>query len=96
MSSMQSRWILLGVLLPGVVSALSYGTDSLPYTDAPSDHSAAIAISTLTELGIVRGNPDGTFKPGTPLNRAEFMKIAMALLPPEEDFTATRDRKSVV
>lgn len=73
--------LLAGLFVPGMVYALSYDTSTLPYTDVPSDHRTQIAISTLTELGIVKGNPDGTFKSSTPINRAEFMKIAMGILP---------------
>ena len=80
---MKFLWITTGLLLPSAVLALNYNTDTLPYTDIPTDHATQIAISTLTERGIVRGNPDGTFKPGVPINRAEFMQIAMGLLPPE-------------
>jgi len=72
---------LAGLLAPSMVFALTYNVSTLPYTDVPSDHRTQIAISTLTELGIVKGNPDGTFKSSTPINRAEFMKIAMGLLP---------------
>ncbi len=32
-------------------------------------------IQKAAELGIVSGNPDGTFKPGNPINRAEASKI---------------------
>ena len=34
------------------------------------------AISTLSSMGIVKGNPDGTFDPDTPITRAEFAAIA--------------------
>lgn len=85
---MKFLWSLL--LLPGVVLALSYDAGTLPYTDAPSDRPTAVAISTLTELGIVSGHPDGSFKPGVSINRAEFMKIAMSLLPQGTPVVSTR------
>ena len=34
------------------------------------------AISTLSSMGIVKGNPDGTFAPDAPITRAEFAAIA--------------------
>ena len=34
------------------------------------------AISTLSSMGIVKGNPDGTFDPDAPITRAEFAAIA--------------------
>jgi hypothetical protein len=79
---MNRMFIFVGLLLPSFAFALDYDTSVLPYTDIPSDHVTQVSISTLTELGIVQGNPDGTFLPSTPINRAEFMKIAMGLLPP--------------
>ena len=33
-------------------------------------------ISTLSSMGIVKGNPDGTFDPDAPITRAEFAAIA--------------------
>jgi len=35
------------------------------------------AISYLSENNIINGYPDGTFKPGNTINRAEFMKIVI-------------------
>ena len=77
------RLIALSLLVPATVFALDYEDTHLQYTDDPEDRPTRIAVSVLTELGIVKGNPDGTFKPNTPLNRAEFMRIAMGLLPRE-------------
>ncbi len=73
------RWIfiILGVLtlpLPG--SAIEIANLSLLYTDAPFLPSEAAAISVLTKLGAVQGNPDGSFRPNRTVNRAEFLKIA--------------------
>ena len=87
---MRFRFILVGLLFPFTTFGLTYETDNLPYTDVPGDLETKIAISTLTELGIVRGNPDGTFKPGVPINRAEFIKIAMGLLPESNVHINTR------
>ncbi len=78
------RRILLSLciaLLPAGALARNYDTSSLPYSDAPQDRATAIAVSVLTAEGIVQGNPDGTFRPDALLNRAEFLKIAMGLLP---------------
>lgn len=87
---MKFPWIIAGLLLPFSVVALSYETDTLPYSDTPSDLPTQVAISTLTELGILKGHPDGTFKPNVPINRAEFMKIAMGLLPQATDRISPR------
>lgn len=89
-ADMKYSWILTGLFLPVSVFALTFEVKTLPYSDSPSDLPTQIAISTLTEMEIVKGNPDGTFKPGVSINRAEFIKIAMGLLPPETVRIATR------
>lgn len=45
------------------------------YTDVSSDHWAEESISYLSEMNIINGNPDGTFKPEAQITRAEFVKI---------------------
>lgn len=61
--------------------ARDYDTSHLPYSDAPSDRATAVAISTLTDEGVLKGDPGGTIRPNAQLNRAEFMTIVMRLLP---------------
>lgn len=39
-----------------------------------------ISVSSLTNIGILAGYPDGTFGPGKPITRAEFAAIAMRFL----------------
>ena len=87
---MKHIFLAIGLFVPTIAFALDYNVDTLPYTDVTVDHRTQVAISTLTQLGIVRGNPDGTFKPNTPINRAEFMKIAMELLPPSTENLSLR------
>ena len=74
-------WILPIALLALQASALEYSNRSLLYTDAPFNPAEAAGISLLTEIGAVEGDPDGTFRPNRTLNRAEFLKIALASAP---------------
>ncbi|MFA7681791.1 MAG: S-layer homology domain-containing protein [Candidatus Peribacteraceae bacterium] len=83
-----STFVVL-LLLPLAATARSYDIENLPYSDAPQDMPTAIAVSTLTTEGVLQGNPDGTFRPDNDLNRAEFMKIAMALVPGTLDVTTS-------
>ncbi len=78
-----TRLFLIGTsaVLPILALARTYDTSHLPYSDAPSDPETAVAISVLTEDEILEGNPDGTFRSESKLNRAEFMQIAIRLLP---------------
>ena len=71
--------------------AREYNAQTLPYVDASDmDRSTAVAVSVLTDAGIVEGNPDRTFRPGTKLNRAEFVKIIMGTVPNPPDVASLR------
>ncbi len=78
---MKTAAIIIGLMLPFTASALEYRNLSLLYTDAPFTPAEAAGISLLTSVDAVSGYPDGTFKPTRTLNRAEFLKIAMASYP---------------
>lgn len=58
-------------LLPSVVSAI--------FPDVPSSHPYADAISFIESEELVKGYPDGTFKPDNNINRAEFMKVVVGV-----------------
>ena len=58
--------ILVIFVMPGRVSG---------YSDVESDYSYKTAVDYITEKGIVEGYSDGTFKPTSKINRAEFTKI---------------------
>ncbi|MFA6039695.1 MAG: S-layer homology domain-containing protein [Candidatus Peribacteraceae bacterium] len=74
-------FIAAAILLPLTALALDYTDRSTQYTDAPFSKPEAVAISVLTNLGVVKGNPDGTFAAKRSLNRAEFLKIAILSAP---------------
>ncbi len=51
------------------------------YSDAPfGDAKTDLAVSVLTDEGVLRGNDNGTFTAERNLNRAEFVQIVMRLL----------------
>ncbi|MEK7218837.1 MAG: S-layer homology domain-containing protein [Patescibacteria group bacterium] len=77
----RTLFIAVAILLPLGALALDYTNSSAQYTDAPFSKPEAVAISVLTNLGVVKGNPDGTFAAKRSLNRAEFLKIAMLSAP---------------
>ncbi len=86
-----SRKIFTAVLLlaPTIALALNYSDVSSEYRDAPFSRPEAIAISVLTNIGAVRGNPDGTFMPKRTLNRAEFAKIVALIITQQQEFEDT-------
>lgn len=74
--------LTLSVLLPSVAAfARTYDASHLPYSDAPEELATAVAVSVLTDEGILFGDPGGTIRPDDLLNRAEFITIAMRFMP---------------
>lgn len=51
------------------------------FKDVSNSHPNADAIFYVQSEGIVSGYPDGTFRPDQPINRAEFIKIAVEVGP---------------
>ncbi|MDG0811375.1 S-layer homology domain-containing protein [Cohnella rhizosphaerae] len=50
------------------------------YTDVSAGHWAKDAIVDVTKAGLMDGYPDGSFKPGQTMTRAEMAKIAARML----------------
>ena len=69
------------IVIPAAALALDYTDVSGGYADAPFSRPEAAAISLLTNLEVVEGDPNPEdeshrlFHPERPLNRAEFAKI---------------------
>lgn len=57
------------------LSLFGAATAFAAFSDVPSTHPNAGAIAYVQAQGIVSGYPDGTFKPDSNINRAEFTKI---------------------
>ena len=53
-----------------------YDTDVNDFSDVTASRWSNRAISTLSNAGIISGYPDGTFRPGQTITRAEFAAIA--------------------
>ncbi|MEW6772288.1 MAG: S-layer homology domain-containing protein [Bacillota bacterium] len=50
------------------------------FSDVPENHWAANYIKIAVALGLVRGYPDGTFRPEQPVTRAEGTVLAVRTL----------------
>ena len=48
-----------------------------PYSDVSKRDWFNNAVSTMTNCGVIKGCPDGTFRPTKPITRAEFATIAV-------------------
>ena len=60
------------------------------YTDMNETHWAYQSIKFLTEVGVVVGYPDGSYKPDIPVTRAEFASMAIKALG-QENTDVTQD-----
>ncbi len=54
--------------------------NTLSFTDIKSGHWAYNSVHELTQLGYIKGYPDGTFKPNNNITRAEFSAIMSKLV----------------
>lgn len=74
-----TRKVVAGVsalaLMAGYATALP--TAAAQFSDVPSNAWYYDYVMDLVDMGIVDGNPDGTFRPDNSLNRAEMAKIAV-------------------
>lgn len=60
-------------------AALEIAAEQLPpFADISLDNPAAESIRFVKKAGIVAGYPDGSFRPESKINRAEFLKILIA------------------
>jgi hypothetical protein len=51
--------------------------DTAGFPDVPSNHPYHVQIETLAQLGVISGFGDGTFRPGAPVTRQQFVKMAI-------------------
>lgn len=54
----------------------AYMTQENEFSDVSEGQWFNCAISTMSDLGVLKGYPDGTFRPNAPITRAEFAAIA--------------------
>ena len=64
-----------------------YWSKTNSFSDVSSTAWYNNAISTLTNMGIISGYPDGTFRPNAGITRAEFAKIAVSFFDVNVDNT---------
>ncbi|NUU73917.1 S-layer homology domain-containing protein [Paenibacillus xylanilyticus] len=71
----------LALFTGGVIGSGSIGSSveaaqaTLKFKDVPSTHWAAAAINSAVEQGFFKGYSDGTFKPSSPVTKAEMASI---------------------
>lgn len=47
------------------------------FPDVPREHANYVAITELSNEGIINGNPDGTFNPSGPINKAAALTLIL-------------------
>ena len=67
----------LKIILEGSGIETSAEVQTIPYSDVKAGEWYAQYVMGATTLGIVSGNPDGTFAPARNVARAEFMKMIL-------------------
>jgi len=71
--------LLKGVCVLAVLAMINNPANAF-YTDMEENHWAYQSIKFLTEVGVVVGYPDGSYKPDIPVTRAEFASMAIKAL----------------
>ncbi len=61
------------ILVATIVVPLTAAAISFP--DVKADYAHRVAIEKLSDLGVIGGNPDGTFRPRDPVDRASILKM---------------------
>lgn len=77
------KLVALVVVLTMVLSSMSMAFAAAPFSDV-SGNKYESSVNKLYTLGILKGNPDGTFKPDSNITRAEFAAILDRALGLEE------------
>ncbi len=66
---------LRSTLLAVTFAVLPVAVLAITFSDVPSSYPHKEAIEKLSDKGVIGGNPDGTFKPRDPVNRAAMLKM---------------------
>ncbi len=69
---MTARAIFSPILALFLTPALALAAS---FPDVPASYPFAQAVNALAERGVIGGNPDGTFRPHDPVNRAALLKM---------------------
>ena len=71
--------LLQGLIILGLLCVLNAPANAF-YTDMDESHWCYQSIKFLTEIGVLVGYPDGTYKPDIPVSRAEFASMVIKSL----------------
>lgn len=66
---------IISILLAATQASAATPFSVKPFTDVPESHINFEAIEYLRQNNVIRGYQDGTFKPESRINRAEFLQL---------------------
>ena len=69
--------IIITVITAVMVLGTAFVSYGAGYTDIKASNWACDAVNTMTDKSIVKGYPDGTFKPSNTVTYGEFIKMAV-------------------
>lgn len=85
----------MGIVGTGIAAT----SGAVKFADVPSGSYYDLAVGSLSERGIIKGNPDGTFNPGGYVTRADVAVMLQRLLvsigEEEADASSSRSSRSV-
>lgn len=84
-----TAFLVGSLLLYNIGYAEEKKVESIKFSDIKDDYWAKSSIEKITDAGIIKGYPDGTFKPEEPVTRAEFVKIVNGVMGYEEGVSQT-------
>jgi len=76
----RAQFAKVAVCALGLESAAEYAKGVTAFSDVPATHWAAGFINVAADQGLIKGFPDGTFKPEAPVTYNEAMAIIVRLL----------------
>lgn len=76
--SFKKIFLGLAACLFFLIPISSSGQSTATFSDVATDHPFVSTINSMKASGLVKGYPDGTFKPDVSISRAEFITIVMA------------------
>lgn len=76
----RAQFAAVAVRTLGLASAADYAKVDTKFTDVPGSHWAAGFINVAVDQGLLRGYPDGTFKPESQVTYAEALAIVVRAL----------------
>ena len=96
---MRTKKRILPVLMAAIIAITGFsiaGTNQAAaatknFTDLPSNHWAYSSIQKMREKGIIKGYPDGRFKPSATVTYGEFIKMAVVALNGKDDIVNASD-----